>query len=448
MIRTFRILPICLLLLLFIALTTNAQENSTAATQPKSEVESLRKKLEEQETQINQLKQTMQRQSELIERQQRLLESLEKRIEPASTATATPTGTETSASTAQSKPAEEKPPAKTAPTTNGVEAGYGKIKFNGLLQGWFSTGNGGFSDTFRLRRAELKFSGQITPKAKWTVMIDPAKALSLNNTYTTINGTRVVADTSVNQASRILQDAFITLDYIKKIHIDVGQFKVPLSLEGLQSSATLETVERAMFASDRARGGTFGDIRDLGVMIRGGFNKHVDYQLGFFNGSGENQNDVDRNDQKAVIGRFVVRPSFVRGLQIGASGAWGNGQRADRPRRDRLGAELLFTRDRFTFKSEVMGGTDANLHRLGYYTHFGYRIKPKLEAIFRFDSWDPDRRLETNASNVTERDYITGFNYFITENKVKLQFNYLRKTFANGIVPSRNLVLVNLQTSW
>jgi phosphate-selective porin len=433
---------------LFIALTTNAQENSTAATQPKSEVESLRKKLEEQETQINQLKQTMQRQSELIERQQRLLESLEKRIEPASTATATPTGTETSASTAQSKPAEEKPPAKTAPTTNGVEAGYGKIKFNGLLQGWFSTGNGGFSDTFRLRRAELKFSGQITPKAKWTVMIDPAKALSLNNTYTTINGTRVVADTSVNQASRILQDAFITLDYIKKIHIDVGQFKVPLSLEGLQSSATLETVERAMFASDRARGGTFGDIRDLGVMIRGGFNKHVDYQLGFFNGSGENQNDVDRNDQKAVIGRFVVRPSFVRGLQIGASGAWGNGQRADRPRRDRLGAELLFTRDRFTFKSEVMGGTDANLHRLGYYTHFGYRIKPKLEAIFRFDSWDPDRRLETNASNVTERDYITGFNYFITENKVKLQFNYLRKTFANGIVPSRNLVLVNLQTSW
>jgi hypothetical protein len=61
---------------------------------------------------------------------------------------------------------------------------------------------------------------------------------------------------------------------------------------------------------------------------------------------------------------------------------------------------------------------------------------------------DPDRRLETNALNVTERDYIMGVNYYIHEDNVKLQFNYLRKTFENGISPSRNLFLVNLQTSW
>ncbi len=449
MIRTLRILTICLLLLLFIALTTNAQKKSTSATQPKSEVESLQKKLEEQETQINQLKQTTQRQSELIERQQRLLESLEKRIERASTATATSTGTETSASTAQSKPAEEKPAAKTTPpASNGVEAGYGKIKFNGLLQGWFSAGNGGSRDTFRIRRAELKFSGQITPKAKWTVMIDPAKALSVNNTHTTINGTRVVTDTNVNQASRVLQDAFITLDYIKNVSIDVGQYKIPLGLEGLQSSATLETVERALFSSDRARGGGLGDVRDLGVTIRGPLGKNFDYQLGLFNGTGENMNDLDKNDQKGVIGRLVVRPPFIKGLQIGGSGAWSNGRQPDRPRRDRLGAELLYRRDRFLAKSEVMTGEDGDLHRVGYYTLFGYRITPKFEGVFRFDSWDPDTRLETNSANVTERDYVVGVNYYFTESKLKLQLNYLRKTFANGILPSRNLVLVNLQTSW
>src|SRR6266850_1644266 len=34
--------------------------------------------------------------------------------------------------------------------------------------------------------------------------------------------------------------------------------------------------------------------------------------------------------------------------------------------------------------------------------------------------------------------------YYIHENNVKLQFNYLRKTFTNGILAPRNLVIVNL----
>jgi phosphate-selective porin len=229
----------------------------------------------------------------------------------------------------------------------------------------------------------------------------------------------------------------------------VGQFKVPLSLEGLQSSAALETVERALFITDRARGGAFGDVRDLGVMAHGSLNKSVDYQIGFFNGLGENINDTDKNDQKAVAGRFVVRPSFLRGLQLGTSGATaGFSSRADRPRRDRIGGELLFVRRQFNVKAEFMQGIDGDTHRRGYYTHFGYKVSPKVELVGRFDTFDPDVRAENNALNVTERDYIAGVNYYITENKVKLQFNYMRKTFADAISPSRNVFVANLQTSW
>ena len=50
--------------------------------------------------------------------------------------------------------------------------------------------------------------------------------------------------------------------------------------------------------------------------------------------------------------------------------------------------------------------------------------------------------------NVTERDYIVGLNYYILENRLKFQINYYRKTFNNGLVPSRNLFLANLQTAW
>lgn len=441
-----------LILISFVSIG-QAQENGS----PKSsdeKVEQLQKKLDEQELRVKTLQETLQEQSELIKRQQKQLESLESKIEQKTSSSATTALT--TATTANTASQSDNPAATSTPPTAevqpatktpiNVESGFGKIKFDGLLQGWFGAGDRGFSDTIRIRRAEMKFSGEITPKARWTVMFDVAKALSSNNTFTTINGTQVVTNTSPNQASRILQDAFITLNYIKDVQVDIGQYKIPLSQEGLQSSSALDTVDRALFMSDRARGGGLGDIRDIGVMFSGGVTKNADYQIGFFNGVGENQNDTDRNDQKAVIGRFVVRPSFVRGLQVGTSGAWGNGRGL--LRKDRLGGEIVYARDKFKFKSEVMGGVDGDIHRLGFYQHFGYRFTPKIEGIFRFDSWDPDRRRETSSANVTERDYIVGLNYYILENRLKFQINYYRKTFNNGLVPSRNLFLANLQTAW
>lgn len=437
-----------------------SQERTPALQTVGGDVVILRRQIEEQKEQIQQLKTSLLQQSEQQEKQQHLLDALQQRLDqlagsvsaPApAVAAVTTTAPQTAAQTEQAQTEVHKPETVTAETADvkakGVEVGIGKIKFNGLLQTWFVGGNGGVIDTFRIRRAELKFTGEISPHFKWTLMIDPAKSLSLNNTFTTVAGTSVVKDTSVNQASRILQDAFITLSYLKRANVNVGQFKVPLSLEGLQSSTQLDT-ERALFASDRARGGTFGDIRDVGIMVYGPLSKAVDYQVGIFNGSGESQNDLDKNDQKALAGRLVVRPPVIRGLQLGGSGVWGNGQRADRPRRDRLGAESLFVRGPVTLKGELMTGSDGPIHRRGYYGHFAYLFDPKVQGVFRVDTWDPDIARETNGANALERDYVAGFNYFIRERYFKLQFNYLRKTFPSGLVHSRNVLLLNLQTWW
>lgn len=420
-----------------------------------NDIESLRLQLHEQKAQIEKLRLNLKQQFELLEKQQRLLDNLQQKMESANATSAADSSRE---KTLETELKSSVPDAlRTAPTADArikpeksetVENGFGKIKFNGLLQGWFAAGDGGFNDTFRIRRAELKFSGEITRKAKWTVMIDPSRVLSLNNTTIGINGTTVVRDISVNQASRILSDAFVTLSYLKPVTVNVGQFKIPVSFEGLQSSAALDTVERALFLSDRARGGALGDVRDIGIMAFGTVDRQFDYQIGVFDGSGENQNDADKNDQKVVAGRFVVRPSVIKGLQIGASGVWGNGQRINRPRRDRFGGELQFERKKFKFRTEFMAGIDGAIHRRGFYAHTGYRFTPKLEGVFRFDTFDPDATGETNAADATERDFITGFNYYIRQNKLKLQFNYLRKNFKRNTVPSRNLILVNLQTSW
>lgn len=446
--RVINILSFCLVL--FIGAQIHAFAQDTTPASAATELDSLKKKLDEQEKQLTRLQKLLESQSELIQTQQNKLDALEQKSVQANEV-ANESKTNVAGNTVSAKTdTADKPQTDTKPEkAKSAESGFANIKFTGLLQGWYMAGNAGTRDTFRIRRTEMKFVGEITPKVKWTLMIDPSKVLSLNNTYTTVDGKQVLSNTSVNQASRVLQDAFITYSHNKKFNLNVGQFKVPLSMEGLQSSAGLDTVERALFLTDRARGGALGDVRDLGVMAFGSLTPRVDYQFGIFNGSGETFNETDKNDQKTVAGRIVTRPSFIKGLQVGASGSWsGNGSRADRPRRDRLGAEMIYVRRGFTFKSEFMAGADADTHRRGYYTHVGYRIAPKVEIIGRFDSFDPDVRFENNANNVTERDYVAGFNYLIVENKFKFQANYIRKTFANSIAPSRNLLIFNLQTSW
>jgi hypothetical protein len=95
-----------------------------------------------------------------------------------------------------------------------------------------------------------------------------------------------------------------------------------------------------------------------------------------------------------------------------------------------------------------MTGHDGSVYRRGAYGHLGYRLTPRLEGVLRVDTWDPDTGSETTAASVTERDYVLGVNVFLARHNVKVQANYLRKTFNDGVLPSRDVLLVNTQTFW
>lgn len=313
------------------------------------------------------------------------------------------------------------PPPAPAPT----------VKFGGLIQGWYAAGDAGFNDTFRIRRAELKVSGELPKAFGWVLMIDPAKSLTLSSG-------------AVNQASRVLQDAFITVAVPHGATLQVGQYRIPLSRDGLEPAAALDTVERALFLSDRARGGNYGDIRDIGVSLRGTVGGRYDYNFGVFNGSGESQNDVDREDRKAVVGRFGVR--MPGGLRIGGSGAWG-GTDNTASRRNRLGGELLYLRGPVKLAAELMTGSDGPIDRRGYYLLGGYRFRPRLEGIVRVDGWDPDTSRDGGLAASNETDYTIGVNYSLLPT-LRLQANAIHKAFSDDALDSRSLLLVNLQTSW
>lgn len=442
--RAFRLVMLALFALLGAGSRAQAQSSDPA------KAGSLEARIDAQERQIEELKALVLRQAQQLQSQQQAINELRNDERAGLTAVALPaqpTAEDKRESAHLTVNRANAPPQTNNPSTE-VKSGFGPVQFHGLLQAWYSGGNLS-SDTFRIRRAEIKFTGTILPKLNWTVMFDPAKVLAVNRTSATVDGAPVLVDAGVSQSSRILQDAFIGYDPLKVLRFKVGQFKFPLGLEAQYANSDLPTVERALFMSDRARGGDLADVRDIGAMAWGSIGSPVDYQFGVFNGAGDFQNQTDATDRKELVGRVALRPLGRKWLQIGSSAAWSSasGTAAVDPRRNRLGGELLVRPGKLTFISEVMGGLDGPVRRMGGYGHLAYRFG-SWEPLFRFDYFDPDRAFENTSATAAERDYIAGLNYYLQEHHAKLQLNYVRKTFNGGLAPSRNLVLVNLQTMW
>ena len=323
------------------------------------------------------------------------------------------------------------------------------IRVSGLLQVWYAQGDGGFQSTFRVRRATIKFSGDVSPRARWTVGLEAARLLTTSNATTNVAGTTVVTQTTVNQNSRPLQDAFIALALPGRLQLDVGQFKVPLGVEGsTQSSAVLETVERALFSSDRSRGGTYSNSRDLGLLVRTAPMGRLDVAVGVFNGVGESQNDTDRNRQKAVVSRIGGRLPFFPQLEIGASGATTVFGGPDSLLRHRAGTDLKLVAARVVVKGEFMMGRDGARRGEGWFGHVGFSPTPRLTLVARHDVFDPDRGRESALANARERDWIGGFTYDVPVMHVRLQMNYVRKNFQPALASASGLLLTNLQASW
>jgi hypothetical protein len=304
----------------------------------------------------------------------------------------------------------------------------------GLTQVTF-TGGDAVKSTYRLRRVELKVIADLGNRAQAVMMVDAAKALSLNTT---------AAQPSVSQSSRMLQDAFISMP-LRKVTIEAGQQRLPLGYEGAMSASGLETVERALMESDKARSASMGDVRDAGIAIRRAW-RAVDYRLGVFNGSGETMNDVDKQVGKAVVGQLAFHPVSLPGLRVGVSGATSGRGAGDNPTRDRLGADARLARGPVAIQLEAMMGQDGNAHRFGWYALSTYAPSKGFKVVSRIDVWDPDLATDVYPTTVGECDYLAGFTWLPGGTRLKLQLNVVHKTYTLG--PSSTLVLSQLQASW
>ena len=314
-----------------------------------------------------------------------------------------------------------------------MHVGKGTLKMGGLFQTWAvydaRTANG--RDRFQIRRAELKFAGDILgdDRFKYTIVVDPSQVQEDNTTRSS------------------LKDAYFLLDhlpYLPNHTLTVGEFKAPRTEEGTRSSGQLDFAERSIVTK------TFGDQRDLGAMLTGNW-PITTYQLGVFNGK---QNQAPKHDQKSLAGRLVIRPLKLAesamelpnlgDLELGISGEY-------RPHGDivlpkkRLGYEARYAYQNLSLKGEYYTGEDTtsassttenNSVGKGWYSQVGYLLAPwfpKAQVLARFEGWDPNDNTALDA----ERDLTLGVNYFIDKHNAKWQLNWVHQTKQTGKVDNQ-----------
>src|SRR4051812_43020143 len=97
------------------------------------------------------------------------------------------------------------------------------IEIHGFIQVYYRSGDPLTKDGYRLRKADLKFAGLISPRLAWRISFDAGKALALSSTQTAIDDSLALTGVSVDQRTRILQDAALTFRPNRFVAFDVGQ---------------------------------------------------------------------------------------------------------------------------------------------------------------------------------------------------------------------------------
>jgi phosphate-selective porin len=125
----------------------------------------------------------------------------------------------------------------------------------------------------------------------------------------------------------VLVNNFVGLDVHPWLKVQIGNFRVPFTMENQNDPRFLGFMERSL----TARLAGVPSVRDLGVMAWGG-GEHtpLTWALGWFGGEGSNRPSTDNRGD--VVGRVVLRPLYrlpgsLRDAHVGVSGRYGRRDR-------------------------------------------------------------------------------------------------------------------------
>ena len=267
-----------------------------------------------------------------------------------------------------------------------------------------------------------------------------------------------------------LIDAFVKVNLCKYVNVQVGQFKIPFSLENKYSPLDLELTENAQVISalsgykDVTGISSYANGREIGLMltgtlasanVRGERIPILTYGVGVFGGNGINVKTD--NLAKDFSARLEFCP-FVKGLNISVSEYWGrynmlynNNPTGMDGTRFRMASGIEYKHEGLDVRGEYLWGvTDFALYTNGpygedyhfvssptltdgfyvigsYWFNFGWgknsSVKQKLRPVFRFDFY------RYNRNDVSDRPslyYSAGLDWW-PENHLRVQLDYTLK---------------------
>lgn len=325
------------------------------------------------------------------------------------------------------------------------KGGFEMPKISGFVQGMYLANlndKGELMDnTLRMRRVRLSVDGTLFKGLTYKIQGDFSR-------------------------SPMLVDAYVKYKVADAFSIQLGQFKLPFSLESPINPVNLEifdygeSIQKLVGYSDVCGVGALG--RDIGIMATGnlfpikgeeGIKYHVvNYSLGLFNGNGANL--IDNNNRKDIVGRLEVHPG-LKALTLSGSYYYGgylftmNDTVKGTVPRNRWSAGIQYNDGKLVIRGEYLSGTTGyyrpgyfddhgnpiELYQFskGYYAVAGYNFQigeQKLMPVLRYEHFEPGDKNNTVMGGTNW--YTIGINYWPLKSlNFKLDYSLVQKVLGD-----------------
>lgn len=261
---------------------------------------------------------------------------------------------------------------------------------------------------------------------------------------------RTDAVTNINNGR--ITDGYVEFAKCPHATLRAGQYKVPFGMQELVSDTRQEFVDRSI-ASVK-----FAPSRDVGLMLGGQFleGKKLGYQVGVFNGAGQNN---PQDDQSLMyVGRVWFDPfgeyRLVEGavdnpeknqLHVGVAYRGGEVPRGlssvgvfeDPDSETALGVEAAWKYRRFFAMAEYFDQSSEqqnpvpgpDIDASGFHAQFGVFVVPsKQEVAVRYAEIEPDESI----SDAKQTEIRAVYGYFWRSHNMKLQADFGQITFGEN----------------
>ena len=288
------------------------------------------------------------------------------------------------------------------------------VSYNGSLSNIWSNEN--YQNTnFAITVFDVGINGKLRDgKTLFRVMISPAKS---------IEGTTYL--------QTLIADNYIIKQVDKNNQILIGNTWVPFGIEGKESPLLIPFFSRSQISR------TYSTNRAIGTKVMGDY-KLVEYNIGGYS-SGRFFKDFFPGAEFA--GTLSFKPLGMTDgkwgkIIIGTSMDAGNAESSFSV----VGTHLIYEYKRLkaSFEYATADGSNGSTgfssnQSEGCYGTLAYRITPKLQALIRYDQFEPNK----NKANDIRTEYTAGINYFIKGQALKLMLNFVSYTLENGTYGSR-----------